>query len=413
MSLFSQQLTLKGQIKDDTSQEVIPYSTVQNINEETGVFADSLGIFVLPLKKLPTRLVLSSVGYQNDTIIVKNLSSNFSFFLQKDSNQLPTVEIVARQKLKAINDQTYFPHNFVIWKDYAFLLSKKGTFGNFQIEVFDASGKLYKTHQLNLGRIDDIKVNCLDKFFISNKTHNINLDYTSGQFVPLNKMLNSDYETLFEHCVCQDEKNLFYEIKSANGLVKKYVKADKTTGNSTLFKEIREEKRLENYKRDLSLIQEGNSISNMGDIDVGENERIRKIQSQGDFLEQVFYKNFTDNYFFTLNDQLVLFNHEERKIEVFGEESAFVPMTFVGDKDYIGLILFDKIKQKFYAAFNIPKGIELREVNLKTGQAERNYFLDVAFFEKIKVQNDIAFVLGIREGAGTHATKSFFIKKLE
>jgi len=107
MSLFSQQLTLKGQIKDDTSQEVIPYSTVQNINEETGVFADSLGIFVLPLKKLPTRLVLSSVGYQNDTIIVKNWSSNFSFFLQKDSNQLPTVEIVARQKLKAINDQTY------------------------------------------------------------------------------------------------------------------------------------------------------------------------------------------------------------------------------------------------------------------------------------------------------------------
>ncbi|MGK0364064.1 MAG: hypothetical protein ACI85O_001118 [Saprospiraceae bacterium] len=411
--LFCQQLTLHGQIKDAISQEKIPYSTVQNINEDSGVFADSLGVFEIQVKKYPVFLVISSVGYQTDTLIVNSSSSYLSILLKKDNNLLPTVEIVARQKLKAINDKTYFPHNFVIWNNYVFLLSKRGTFGNFQIEVFDVNGELFKTHQLDLGRIDDIKVNCLDKFFISNKTHNINLDYTSGQFIPLSQMLNSDYETLFKNCTCQDETNLFYEFKLANGLIKKYVQADKRTGESALFKEIREEQRLENYKQDLAMIQEGNSTSNMGDINAFDNKRIRRTQSQGDFMEQVFYKNFKENYVFKLNDQLVLFNHEERKIEFFGEQNDFVSMTFADDKDYIGLILVDKMTQKIHAAFNVPKGIALKEVNLRTGQTEREHFLEIANFEKIRVQNDVAFVLGVREGAGAGAVKSFFIKKLK
>jgi len=411
--LFCQQLSLKGQVKDAKLHEAVPYSTIQSLNENKGVFADSLGLFELQVKKFPAQLAISSVGYQTDTIIVNEANSILSIFLKKDNNQLPTVEIVARQKLKAINDQMYFPHNFVIWKDYAFLLSKRGTFGNFQIEVFDAYGKLFKTHQLDLGRIDDIKVNCLDKLFIGNKTHNINLDYTEGQFVPLNKMLNSDYETLFSNCLCQDNASLFYEFKIKNGLIKRYVKANKKTGASALVKEIKEEKRLENYQQDLALIQKGNTISNMGDIDACENKRIRRIQSQGDFMEQVFYKNYTENYFFVLNNQLILFNHEERKIEFFGEKNEFTPMLFAEEKNYIGLILVDKTTQKVHAAFNAPKGIALKEVNLKTGLTETEHLLDLTNFEKIKIQNDIAFVLGVRKGAGTNTTKSFFIKKLE
>ena len=88
-------------------------------------------------------------------------------------------------------------------------------------------------------------------------------------------------------------------------------------------------------------------------------------------------------------------------------------MTFADDKDYIGLILIDRLTQKIHAVFNVSKGITLKEVNLKTGQTEQEHFLEVANFEKIKVQNNVAFVLGVREGAGTDVRKSFFINKLD
>ncbi len=413
ISLFSQTTILKGQVKDADSQDVIPYATIQNLTDDGGVFADDLGLFELPVKEFPVQLIISSIGYKSDTILITKQISNLRILLKKDNNLLPTVEILARQKLKAINDKTYFPHNFVLWNNYAFLLSKRGTFGNFQIEVFDEQGNLFKTHQLDLGRIDDIKVNCLDKLYIGNKTHNINLAYASGQFVPLSQMLNSDYKILFEDCICQNESSLIYEIKLYNGLVKKYVKANKKTGESALFKEIKEEQRLENYKQDIALINESQVINNMGDIDVGENERIRKIQSQGDFMEQVFYKNFADNYLFSLDDQFVLFNHEERKIEFFGEEEYFIPMEFAENKSYMGLVLLDKTSKKLHAAFNVPKGIALKEINLNTGQTEQEHFLEVAHFEKMQIQNDIVFVLGVREDAGPDETKSFFIKKLD
>lgn len=411
--LFCQTTSIMGQVKDADSQEAVPYSTIQNLTEDGGVFADDLGVFELPVMKFPVRLVISSIGYKTDTLLIKNKTSNLSILLKKDNNLLPTIEIIARQKLKAINDKKYSPHNFVLWNNYAFLLSKRGTFGNFQIEVFDEQGNLFKTHQLDLGRIDDIKVNCLDKLYIGNKTHNINLDYSSGQFVPLSQMLNSDYDSFFENCICQDEQSLIYEFKLQNGLVKKYVKADKRTGDSALFKEIKEEQRLANYKQDVALINEAHTVSNMGDIDVCENERVRRVQAQGDFMEQVFYKNFAENYLFTLDEQFVLFNHEERKIEFFGEEDHFIPMDFASDKSYMGLVLLDKTTQKIHAAFHVPKGIALKEVNLTTGQAGKEHFLEVAHFEKIKIQSDVAFVLGVREGAGAGVLKSFFIKKMD
>lgn len=55
----------------------------------------------------------------------------------------------------------------------------------------------------------------------------------------------------------------------------------------------------------------------------------------------------------------------------------------------------------------------IKEINLETGQSEKEHFLEVANFEKTETQNDLAFVLGIRENAGANATKSFFTRNLE
>lgn len=411
--LFSQKNIIRGQLKDVLSQREIPYATIQNLTKQNGVFADSLGVFEMEIQQFPTTLFFSSIGYQNDTITLINATESTIFYLKKDENQLPTVEIIARQKLQMINDAQYFPHNFVLWKDYAFLLSKKGTFGDFRIEVFDKNGDLFKTHNLDLGRIEDIKINCLDQFFLVNKNYSINLEYENGQFIPLSQMLNTDYETLFANCICQDKNRLFYEFKQTNNLVKKYIEADKKTGESHLFKEIREADRLENYAQDLWLMNEGATIANTGDIGAVENKRIRNLQNQGDFLENIFHRNFAKNYLFLIREKLVLFNHEEGKIEFFGTEQYSKPMTFVTDKSYSGLILFDAETEKFYAGFRENAGLNLKAINLKTGLTEDDFFLEIASFQKISVRNNVIFILGTREGNSFENNEAFFIKKMD
>jgi hypothetical protein len=71
---------------------------------------------------------------------------------------------------------------------------------------------------------------------------------------------------------------------------------------------------------DLGLIMEGQSISNTGDVSRGENDYIRTRQTDADFLQRVFYNNPQDNFLFLAGGELILFNHDEQRIEYFDAE---------------------------------------------------------------------------------------------
>lgn len=414
-SLLFSQTQIKGIIYDEDTNNAIPFANILNLQNGSGVNSDEKGEFKISVNELPATFQISYVGYKTDTVVI-NSSAKQVVFLKQDLQNLPTVEVNANQKLKTVNSSGFLPKTFVLWKGYIFLLSKNGTFGHYQIETFDNQGNFIKKHEIDIGRIHDLKVNCLNQLYVSNKKYSIRLDYAEQQLTPIEKIPTYEFDALFENCLCSNKNAFFYEIKLNNGLRKRYIKANKNAESSSLLKEIFYKERSEKYTADLKLISEGNTATNMGDIGVCENEKIRNLQEDSYFLETVFHRNPLENYLFSIDETIVFFNNDQQQIEFFDTEGVpvdSVQMQFsIAKNSNLSSIILDQETGIFYALTNESGNKFLSQIDLEKGILATKHSIEVQSFEKIKMVGNKLFVLGIPKKATGLKRKELMVKNI-
>ena len=91
MTLMAQ-TTLKGKVLDATLGEPLIGATIMVKGTSAGCVADFDGNFTLNIPKGKTQIVVSSVGYQSQTINVSG-RSNITVKLKEDSKMMDEVEI--------------------------------------------------------------------------------------------------------------------------------------------------------------------------------------------------------------------------------------------------------------------------------------------------------------------------------
>src|SRR5438445_652950 len=84
-NLFAQKGTVKGFVQDKANGEAIPYSTIKVEGTDFGAATDDQGFFTIPNLAVGNyKLVVSFVGYENDTLdveIKKSQTVNLKVFL--------------------------------------------------------------------------------------------------------------------------------------------------------------------------------------------------------------------------------------------------------------------------------------------------------------------------------------------
>jgi len=414
LCLSAQTFPLKGTVQDSKTGEGIPFANLLLLTEKTGTAADADGQFELSVREWSAQIRISAIGYLTDTVVVEQADA-LQITLQPVPVNLPLVEVLAQKKLRQLSPEDRLPFAFAIWDDYLFTLSRKRTGSNAWIEVRSPDGILLFEQQLDLRRVTDIEVNCRNRLYLLANYRYINLGYTRAQIVPLETMKYIDYIGAYRDCRCSTEEAMYYENVAYQGLLKRYLRASLTNGALDNFRQVLYAEQLDNYMADLGLIMEGQSISNTGEVSRGENDYIRTRQTDADFLQRVFYNNPQDNFLFLAGGELILFNHDEQRIEYFnteGQQEQVIPAYYVEHKDWNGRVIQDLKTEAFYALLRDETGYLLAPIDLNKGQIAEPVPLNILFYDDIAIYNNTAFVLGTPTAHAASDVKRLYTKAL-
>ncbi|NOQ73112.1 MAG: outer membrane beta-barrel protein [Crocinitomix sp.] len=104
------QVEISGQVKDYETKENLLYSKITVINEQdsiiNGGITDEKGFFKIPFNPCPCRLVISSLGYQNDTVSIPRLREDSFlgvFKLHEDVLNLAEVEVIGNARTERLD----------------------------------------------------------------------------------------------------------------------------------------------------------------------------------------------------------------------------------------------------------------------------------------------------------------------
>lgn len=94
--LIAQLVEIKGRVLDLTTSAPIPYATIYLLHGEKGTYANELGNFSINLSLKQDSFIISSVGYQPDTVFVtlNNVKEELVIKLISARYELPTIEVI-------------------------------------------------------------------------------------------------------------------------------------------------------------------------------------------------------------------------------------------------------------------------------------------------------------------------------
>jgi len=95
-ALLNAQVTLRGTVSDDTGETLIGASVVV-VGTTTGNTTDFDGNFELTVPSVPTKLVISYVGYSSDTLQVESGADPINVILGDNATTMVTVEVKGRR----------------------------------------------------------------------------------------------------------------------------------------------------------------------------------------------------------------------------------------------------------------------------------------------------------------------------
>ncbi|MEM1323950.1 MAG: hypothetical protein AAGG75_27060, partial [Bacteroidota bacterium] len=155
-----------------------------------------------------------------------------------------------------------------------------------------------------------------------------------------------------------------------NGQLRLVVQYNTTTEERNILRAVGDEQSIRNYRNDIGLITQGQRRSNIwANTDV-ENDRIRRLQRDSDFLLKVFYKPEFPVELVKLADKILLFNHPEKELLIYndGIVEDVLEIAYILDKKWLKQLIWDESGEKIYGLFKHKKGVSLREINWNTGQ---------------------------------------------
>ena len=94
---YAQSAMLSGTVKDRESREPLPFASILLLPSSNGTVSDSQGNFSVPSveRKGDGKLVISSIGYQTDTIAINGRQSRYTILLTPEINALKEVVVVS------------------------------------------------------------------------------------------------------------------------------------------------------------------------------------------------------------------------------------------------------------------------------------------------------------------------------
>ncbi|HRG41437.1 MAG TPA: carboxypeptidase-like regulatory domain-containing protein [Saprospiraceae bacterium] len=389
---------IRGTVVDRKTNRELQFATVFNLSLNLVADTNEDGNFTLEFKNSADTIITFYLGYKPDTTIVSKLKE--VIYLEPIQNLIAEIEITDNRNARMINNPKFAPIKFVASDSLIYLLSmiQSGFKKNYELEIFRSNGVSVKKIPIAHVKKMNILLNCQNEVFLHIDDECIKIVFENQQLTLIEKMTFRDYQSLFDHCLASKEDVLIYEKARWNDLEKHYFLVNLNEGKSALITSVIHDQRLQSYKHDLGFIDYGKKVSTMEITSEGNNRFIRNQQADSHFLEVIFHKNHTDNYFFALDSGFVFFNFDEKLIEFYnpigGLKQTILDHQIFNSKSKNYCVLQDKLSKKLYYVQERHNDLMVSEIEFGTGSISDGIALDIVFYESIAVVGGNLFVQG-------------------
>lgn len=397
--LLAQQNLFHGKVQDASTELPLLAANIQIKETRIGAIADEQGQFTLTIPALPVEVTISYIGYETYTLILEEIPDEQQIIrLKSIAESLDEIVVVSTVKSKPIsNIKSYSVVDFEVMEDRIVRLEYHGVFKKYQLALVDLNGAyLHLLPLKNYRFIEGLYQSCHNNCFLLTEKIAYQLSLEGDEIKIESDHNKKVFNAYVKACHTANEQYSYYVFERMNGLEKLLERYDNATGETKTFHVVAEADRINNMMRDINWIVYGKKAINVGDISDLENDYIRNAQAESDFLSRVFYQPDLPIYLYSFEQDLVLFNHTQGKIEYFdheGNKEHVREIDYQRDKSWEKELVFDPFGKMVYGLFDHRQGFILKQIDPYSGQITRSGLIEEVYIEKIRIVNEVAYYI--------------------
>lgn len=407
---------VEGIVLDFITKKPIPNVNIQQINESKGTATNGIGIFRIIVEIIPTELIFTHIGYESHFEIVEKINATrlIKIMLVPKVNKLKAISIISSIEEKTLSPKdSYTIVDFEINVDKLYWIEYAGSFNGRIISSFDLmSDQITLTSLDTIKNIEKLEENCDHKLYLLTRDFAYQISSNKGQ-IDLKQRINlSTYNDYIKPCILRSDDDLIYLQTAYNGLEKNYLRYNIETNSLTNFITISQQEEISQFKEDQNLIKQSKTASNITSNSTERNKKIRDLQKKGDFLEMIYYKPEFDNFLFSDQEQLILLNHIQGRIEKYDnfKLTSSNKLKYIEDKAWMRKVILDKKTERIYTLFKKKNGIKIHEINIDSGDTK---FIDaiqteIYNYENIRIDDGQLYYL---DNSKVNPSKLILIKR--
>ncbi len=373
--------TIGGIIVDAKNNLPLEKVNIFNQTSTLGDFSNLDGTFQMEIKKYPSVIIFSYIGYENFLLkLEQKPTETITIKLQPSSFGLPEVEINAQPKIEKLTNKSFTVKDFLLVEDKILILTYADIFTGNKLILQNWQGELLDELPLKKVKVNNLHQGCLGNIHLLGKSHGYEISLIENKILFLAKYPKKQFEKLIEPCIESSKEFIYRRKHTARDQILTYQIVSKKEKNILHTLRVIDELNLSRSKDDFVLQRQVGLPITWGQIQAWNNLMYKPLYSP----------------LIKIDDELCLFNHTVGYLEFLtleGKNKRYTPITYHKNKKWHQQILFDKKNNKVYTAYNTKKGKTIHLINLIDGTTQSALFLDCSFVEKMLIEDGYLFYL--------------------
>lgn len=429
--VFSQTLIFKGIVKDEQTLKPIQGVNIKVYDKAIGTVTDNTGKFSIKLDKIPTPIIFSCIGYENEFYNVTEIPKTpVTFLLRSKTYTLNEVSITSKNYSFLFKNNDYSVLDYELMDDNVLLLIFRNQLKQSELVLLNRSGDT-----LAVSKLPELPPSRFFKDFLSNIHYISKSDYayqcnynkTSHDIDFLYRTTVDSVKKFLTPFLFKIEDRLYFQESIANNFGTKIGYYEKSLGKKYIH-QVMNKNKITEYRDDQEFYNSWNDFVSGGkfvDADNIEND-MAAPRTEGELYGKNEARAHSFEFFTmiypvikTRDNTIAFFNFSNDVLEMMNKDGKMIktiPISFhkepVSKSSTTGAvqlfesgwrwgnrILVDEFNGNMYTVYIKSGMIRIHKIDPESGNINKGTVIPLPFPEKIEIYDGDAYFLnkGVNE----------------
>lgn len=394
LAVFYHLTAQTGLVLDAGTLQPLSGATVYAVNNGIGTITEEDGRFSLKLEQFPDTLIISYLGYEQETIPVRGPDAYWEVRLERTNATLPEIIVNSYRHPQQISERHKSINDFLLLEEGLLLLTYFERKPHYRLSLTNQQGDILHTTPLEAGRPEQLFQACLGGLYIIYPTHLQELKVTDNDIQLGEHVSLQDYRNTLRPCLYANDQFVFPAYYRQHKQIFQLFASARDGGGSFLLETIVNEEVLRHIEDEERFLE--NKARTIVETDVRNGTRVKRMfADERGFAERVLYRP-VQVQLFPYDTLLLLFdytNHRIRWLDTSGAIEREIPIVFHRKNPYKVEVLQDHAHHRFYVLQADNRYTYLYEIDPRTGQLSEAAVVPEIYLKRVQIREGKLFYL--------------------